>query len=245
MRARVLLPLAGIPALHFLQCVGVEPVVTPSDSGQSAADGGLPPIDASGGGDSGVDGADAMPQLDAADSSATGGQDGGDAAQGSKQAFVTADAFDGRFDLADGGAGAGGVAAADQRCNEAASAAFPGRTFAAWLATSGGDAPSRIGAGPWYVGATLLGGKAELTTGALATSLDKTPQGTTLTTSQGAWTGTDDKGALDVGLSCSDWTIGTSAQSGEIGTVGGGGTIWTAAAARTCDAPRHLYCFEK
>jgi hypothetical protein len=237
---------AGLPAflVFLVNCVGDEPVVSAAnDDAGGAADGGdgaTSAGDANGVGDARADGADTAAPADASDG-APGG-DGGDASQGPKQAFVTADVYDGRFDPADGGTSGGGVAAADMRCDEAAASAFPGRTFTAWVATSGASAPSRLGTGPWYVGGALLGGKTELTTGALATLLDKTPQGATLTTSQGAWTGTDDKGAYN--LACNDWSSALSADSGEIGTVGGTSGVWTAAVVRTCEGTYHLYCFE-
>jgi hypothetical protein len=163
---------------------------------------------------------------------------------GTKQAFETPLAFNGRLD-AIGIPGAGGVAAGDARCMEAAQATFPGRMFVAWLSTSGASAASRlVGAGPWYVGNTYLGGIAELTSGGLKTPLHQGPDGVASPLPLGVWTGTSPDGTY-AGAACTDWTSAASGVSGEIGTGGGGGDTWTYATARACDSTYHLYCFEK
>jgi len=162
-----------------------------------------------------------------------------------KQAFETPLVFNGRLD-ANGVAGAGGLAAGDARCNEAAQAMFPGRMFVAWLSTSATPAKSRLTAGAsWYVGATLLGGLTELTTGALKTTLNKGPDGSAVATPLGVWTGTEGDGTENVGGTCTDWTTMSSGVSAEIGTSGASGIFWTYATLRTCDSTYHLYCFEK
>ncbi len=163
---------------------------------------------------------------------------------GPKQAFETSAAFNGRLD-ASGVPGAGGVAAGDQRCMEAAQGTFPGRTFVAWLSTAAVPAPARlVGGGPWYVGQTLLGDTNDLKTGKLRTPLDRDPDGVQIAASPlGVWTGTDDVGASS--LTCSDWSTPLSNASGEVGTTGGAGGNWTYGVTRTCNLAFHLYCFEK
>jgi hypothetical protein len=198
-----------------------------ADSGSDAALDGALSTDALAGGDA----ADAA--LDAA---------GDDA--GTKQAFETPLTFNGRLD-ANGVAGSGGLAAGDARCHEAALAKFPGRTFVAWLSTSTKSAASRLaGAGPWYVGATYLGGLTELTTGSLMTPLDKTPDGAAIVAPAGVWTGTEGDGTANAAI-CTDWTTISSGISAEIGSSGVSGTFWTYGTLRTCDSTYHLYCFEK
>lgn len=163
---------------------------------------------------------------------------------GTKQAFETPLVFNGRLD-ANGIAGAGGLAAGDARCMEAAQAAFPGRTFVAWLSTSATSAASRLaGGGPWYVGNTLLGGLAQLTTGTLKTPLHQGPTGVASPAPLGVWTGTMGDGTFSLS-SCTDWTSVASGVAGEIGTGGGGSDTWTYATQRSCDSAYHLYCFEK
>lgn len=163
---------------------------------------------------------------------------------GPKQAFVTPLTFNGRLD-APGVPGAGGFAAGDARCMEAAQATFPGRTFIAWLSTSGTSAASRLaGYGPWYVGNTYLANVAEVTSGSLKTTLHQGPDGVTTPIPLGVWTGTAATGAY-AGVACVDWTSVASGDTGEIGTGGGGGDTWTEATARGCDSVYHLYCFEK
>ena len=193
--------------------------------------------DALAGGDGG--GADAH---DASDAALDGPPNEGGT---TKQAFETPLTFNGRLD-ANGVAGAGGLAAGDARCNEAAQAMFPGRMFVAWLSTSVTPAKARLTVGAsWYVGATLLGGITELTTGTLKTALNKGPDGSAVPTPLGVWTGTEGDGTENVGGTCSDWTSNSSGVSGEVGSSGVSGTLWTYAVTRSCDTPYHLYCFEK
>lgn len=211
-----------------------SPLDPGSEGGNDAALGGDGAHDAAL--ESGVDDA-------ALESGIDGGTEAG-ADAGTLQAFETALAFNGRLD-APGVAGAGGLAAADARCMDAALATFPGRTFVAWLATTGTSAPARLGgSGPWYVGATYLGVLADLTSGHLKTTLHQDPTGVTAPLPLGVWTGTNGDGTLDF-TSCGDWTSPASGLSGEIGTGGGASTAWTFAAARSCDTSYHLYCFEK
>lgn len=194
--------------------------------------------------EAGKDGSlDAQADADAdADVIVEAGLDAADA--GHKQAFETPLVFNGRLD-APGVAGAGGLAAGDARCNEAAQAAFPGRTFKAWLSTTSTSAASRlVGLGPWYVGDAYLASLAELKTANLHTPLHQDPSGAAVGAPLGVWTGTDIDGTYALSA-CSDWTSAASNVSGEIGTGGGGGTAWTYATARSCDVGYHLYCFEQ
>jgi len=162
---------------------------------------GAMPSDALAGGDGA--GADAS---DANDAALDGTSEGGT----TKQAFETPLTFNGRLD-ANGVAGTGGFAAGDARCNEAAQAMFPGRSFVAWLSSSVTPAKARLTAGAqWYVGATLLGGITELTTGTLKTALNKAPDGSAVPTPLGVWTGTEGDGNENVGGTCTDWTTMSS-----------------------------------
>ena len=163
---------------------------------------------------------------------------------GPKQAFETSGTFNGRLDMS-GVPGAGGLAAGDQRCMEAAQATFPGRTFVAWLSTAAISAISRVaGGGPWYVGASYLGGELQLKTGTMKTPLNRDPQGVQIAGAVGVWTGTEEVGTPALGL-CSDWSTIASNDGAEIGTSGGANGTWTYAANRPCNYFFHLYCFEK
>jgi hypothetical protein len=218
-----------------------------SESGAGIDGAGLP------GSEAGLDGSIA-PGVDAANE---GGNEGGKDAEagaeagldagvdaGPKQAFETALTFNGRLDK-QGVAGVGGLAAGDARCMEAAQAAFPGRTFVAWLSTAGTSAASRlVGGGPWYVGNTFLGTYTDVTTSKLKTMLHSDPTGAAVGSPLGVWTGTNGMGTAEPGT-CNDWTSNTAAFSGEIGTGGGGADTWTYATQRSCDTTYHLYCFEK
>lgn len=125
-----------------------------------------------------------------------------------KQAFETSGTFNGRLDMS-GVPGAGGLAAGDQRCMEAAQATFPGRTFVAWLSTAAISAISRVaGGGPWYVGASYLGGELQLKTGTMKTPLNRDPQGVQTAGPVGVWTGTEEVGTPAFGL-CSDLALAT------------------------------------
>lgn len=214
--------------------------------GADAAGDGALGSDALSGGDATVDAPADGAIADAADGgNVADGSDGGDAGDaGPKQAFETPLTFNGRLD-ANGVAGAGGLAAGDARCHEAASATFPGRTFVAWLSTTSASAASRLaGGGPWYVGATYLGGVNELTTGTLKTALAKAPNGAAVPAPLGVWTGTEGDGTANAAR-CIDWTSILNADAAEIGTSGAAGIFWTYATARSCDSTYHLYCFEK
>jgi hypothetical protein len=226
-------------------------LVTDGGGGGTGSEGGPNAADATGGdpgSDAALDGAtaadapssgDAADAADAADATVEAAVDAGP-----KQAFETPLTFNGRLD-ANGIAGAGGVAAGDARCQEAALATFPGRTFVAWLSTGSASAASRLaGGGPWYVGANILGGLAELTTGTLKTLLDKAPNGAAIASPLGVWTGTNGNGTAN-GARCIEWSSIASADAAEIGTSGAIGISWTYATMRSCNSTYHLYCFEK
>lgn len=177
--------------------------------------------------------------LDATNDAAT------DAASALTQAFETPLVFNGRLD-APGVPGAGGLAAGDARCMEAAQSTFPGRTFKAWLSVPGTSAASRLaGGGPWYVGNTYFASLVQMTTSTETPAvLDKAPDGTPVTVQLGVWTGTDVDGT-PTPVTCSSWTDLTNASNGEVGTSGGASFAWTYAVTRTCANAYHLYCFER
>jgi hypothetical protein len=214
------------------------------------------PLDEDGGGGPGVD---AMAVIPSDGSNIDSGVDARDGAQdalgssvdagiesgvdaGPKQAFETAETFNGRFDKG-AVAGAGGLAAADARCNESAAMQFPGRTFAAWLSTGNTNAKDRIGSGPWYIGKQPLGTLTNLTTGTLITYLDKAADGTAIFPHGEVWTGTEGDGTANVDH-CQGWTSIDPMDNGEIGFDQNTTLYWTYAALRSCEQKFHLYCFE-
>ena len=243
------LVVAGTMTASCASMLGFEDGTLAADGGNSGtgSEGGPNPDAGDGAGgnpssDGAVDGAvaaDAPASGDAADAALDAAVDAGP-----KQAFETPLAFNGRLD-ANGVAGTGGFAAGDTRCQEAALATFPGRTFIAWLSTGSATAASRLaGGGPWYVGANLLGGLIELTTGTLMTPLDKAPNGAAIPTPIGVWTGTEGNGTANAAR-CFEWSSINSADAAEVGTSGATGGFWTSAALRSCNVAHHLYCFEK
>lgn len=160
-----------------------------------------------------------------------------------KQVFVTSTTTSG--DL-------GGLAGADQTCNELAIQASLAGYFRAWVSTVAGDAPSsrfRQFNGEY----TLVGGVdpviatdwADLTDGDLARPIEVSEAGTAVSGSFGdVWTGTNDFGDVFPAFNCSNWTIGQNAQEGRTGTSSSAG-MWSSANTATCNLLKRLYCMQQ
>ena len=226
--------LALFSMVALVHCVGDDPALvteTPTDEAGAGVETG---------------GMDAATASDTGGGSDTSSSDGGDGSTRPKQAFVTDAVFLGNMSIAGGAAGAGGVAAADMHCMEAAASTFPGRTFHALIAATGVNAFTHIGSGPWYIGANRVGAVADLMGGKdPLTPLNITESGKVLTTSSTAWVGAQINGDADVGYSCLDWSDATNVPAADVATIAGTGGTWFYADVSGCNNTRHLYCFEQ
>jgi hypothetical protein len=156
----------------------------------------------------------------------------------------------------------GGVAGADTRCQERATAAgLPGQ-YKAWLSdskSSPSKAFSRV-ADPYVLvdGTLIADGFEELTSGLLRHAINLTESRGTPTAEPssacafgGVWTATNTKGELeDAGLTCGDWANATRTQT-QFGSWNSFDDAWTAgcsggnSAALTCATSNALYCFQQ
>jgi hypothetical protein len=162
-----------------------------------------------------------------------GGTGGGSTAV-HKQAFITYSTY----------LGDEGVAAADAACNDDGAIAFSGRLFVAWVSTGTTSALARVGAGPWWLGAVLLGSATDLAANNLGTTFNRTPTGSAVATGEYVWTGTESGGVASADT-CADWTSRAMTVTGEMGQVGYAGASWTAATKPSCDHEGHFYCLER
>jgi hypothetical protein len=231
-----------VAPLMLVHCVGDSP--------------GTVVVTGDGGGDTGttVDGNSNSDANNGAQDSGVDSQspvDAGSKDAGPKQVFVTSGLFDGKFNAA-GKDGGGGPTAADARCMEAAAAAFPGRTFHAWIAVGTTAASARVGTGPWFVGSAPFGDLTLLTNAGTPITVPLTENGTPPDDPKLAWTGTDVNGAAPTDgdplsqTDCTDWTDSTSTGSGNVGVVEGANGFWTDSnPSNPCDTHLRIYCFEQ
>ena len=155
-----------------------------------------------------------------------------------KRVFVTKTTYTGDVD---------GLVGANALCQNAATAATLGGTWAAWLSDFNTDAIDRItSTGPWYL---LTGEMAFANKAALATSpavgIDVQEDGTRLVIGERVWTGTRAGGTTDgSGASqlCGEWfSIGGTGTIGNTSLTDGG---WTDAETLACTTAARLYCFQ-
>lgn len=59
-----------------------------------------------------------------------------------------------------------------------------------------------------------------------------------------AWTATKVTGDFDGTANCSDWTSGSGASTGSVGSTTSASS-WSGGATSPCNAPQHIYCFEQ
>ena len=142
----------------------------------------------------------------------------------------------------------GGLSGADAQCQSLADAAGLSGTYMAWLSDSSDSAADRLdhlGAFVRVDGTTIAGSWADLTDGSLAVAINRTEQGTIVSSSPGAvWTATATDGTLQGG-SCSNWTSASGASSATVGDHGATGATWTAGSTSPCSASLRLYCVER
>ena len=159
--------------------------------------------------------------------------------------FVTSQAFTGAL---------GGVAGADAKCQAAADGSISprinGRTFLAWISTSGTSPAGRFtrGVKPYVRSDGLLVANdwTDLTDLSLNHGISVDEAGVDHTAEGlAAWTGTSSKNGDYSGQACADWTSFTFIDKGDRGNVGGNGSGWSSNGGDVCGASHNLYCFEK
>lgn len=161
-----------------------------------------------------------------------------------RRVFVTKATFSG--DL-------GGIAGATAKCNAAAlastKAVLRGRSYLPWLSDGNGSVVGRLphGTAPYLRAddlavATSFG---DLVDAALTNPLAMDEDGNVLTDDgfDLVWTATNPSGA-SVPESCSNWSVGTIAQSGKVGKASTPSRSWTEWSFAGCQVAAHLYCIE-
>jgi hypothetical protein len=154
----------------------------------------------------------------------------------------------------------GGLAGADQKCQDSANAANLEGTWKAWLSDNNASASGRINHFNFPFkrldGITIANDWADLTDGSIQAPINLTEAGTTVVrdpfndTSK-IWTGTNANGTTNTdGNNCQGWTS-SAGFSGSIGTTEGGSNItngrWSlSGTGASCGNNSYkLYCFEQ
>jgi uncharacterized repeat protein (TIGR02543 family) len=139
----------------------------------------------------------------------------------------------------------GGLAGADQICQQRASAAGLSGTYRAWLSTTTVNASSRLGAASGWIrrdGRPVVNTVADLTSGHLfyPPRLDELGNDVGNAT---AFTATSSNGTRNTAYTtCSDWTSAASALTA-FGEPNANSSIFTGFGAANCSTTRRLYCF--
>jgi hypothetical protein len=171
----------------------------------------------------------------------TGGQGGppDSGAAAGKRIFITSATYEGYL---------GGLDGADAKCNTAASAAFLGGTWKAWLSDASTNAIDRINdVGPWSLlnGTRVFNNKANLATFPHS-AIDVTDHGNH-EPGPGVWTGTLIGGTKSVNH-CDSWLATSLSERGTSG-MSSSASSWTEISGLEGDYCRetrlHLYCIEQ
>jgi hypothetical protein len=169
-------------------------------------------------------------------------------AEGCHRVFVTNSTWQGNL---------GGLAGADQKCQNAASTAGLGGTWKAWISDSIINASQRLNHSIIsYMrmsedGTVIANNWNDLTDGTLQHSIDVNEYRSIVPIS-GVWTGTDISGSA-TSIDCNGWTSseailhGTSGLSSEVDYYWTGSSSGNGSAAGSCSnlGEEHLYCFEQ
>ena len=158
--------------------------------------------------------------------------------------FVTSDTWSGDH---------GGVAGADQHCQDAADAAGLGGVWVAWLSSTSRSARDQVGPGPYVLldGTVIATDLADLTDGGIAHAIDLDETGTLRST--WVYTGSTDDGTRGTNTStnglCTDWTRGCGVCYGNhfygnAGRSDQSNDDWTDRGWLFCSTSAALYCFE-
>jgi hypothetical protein len=144
----------------------------------------------------------------------------------------------------------GGLAGADAKCQDRATAAGLSGTFKAWLsaAGTGNSAAERLThATVRYVrvdGAQVAANWTDLVDTALTASISIDEFGNPFTGSNAAWTGTHGDGS-NAPSNCNSWLSSTGLDSGHFGAVPATNGQWTGNGTSACSIVFHLYCVEQ
>jgi hypothetical protein len=142
----------------------------------------------------------------------------------------------------------GGLAGADQLCNDAAAGAGLPGTYFAWLSTTAVSPPDRFmqSTGPYkrVDGTTIAANWADLIDGTIDATISLDENGNAVDGNDDVWTGTAGNGAGYDDSTCGDWTSSSGfAITGGTGYNTSG--LWTDAGRYTCEISGHLYCFQQ
>lgn len=163
-----------------------------------------------------------------------------------KRVFLTSSTYTGNL---------GGVAGADQKCQESAKTAGISGSWKAWVSVASSSVNTRFTRTSGnYVkldGSVIAHGWADLTDGQLdANGINQTEQGKTVTAQTSVWTNTmasgDSATYADGTLNCNGFTIiGNGADMSMTGLSATGTYVWSNWIAETCTKSLPLYCFEQ
>jgi hypothetical protein len=162
-----------------------------------------------------------------------------------RKVFVTSQAWSGAF---------GGVAGADQKCQETADTvtSFSGKTWKAWISETGSTPGDRFTKDGKFVrvDGVPIAGSFDRLFDPYYTQLDAPirvdENGASVSVAAQVWVATQYDGTAYGGANdCAGWTDGTSTSTGVTGVAVASSSAWEAASTQACDAPQHLYCFEQ
>ena len=151
-----------------------------------------------------------------------------------KRAFQTSSTYDGNL---------GGVAGADQKCQDAADAVPLGGTWKAWLRTSVYDirTASTQNDGPYVMvdGTVVANNWTDLVDGSIDAPMQITEL-SAVATGLNPWTG------QTTGTNyCTDWTTNSSGVTGRVGSPTSTAAAWESNTTSNCNIARPLLCFEQ
>ena len=162
-----------------------------------------------------------------------------------RKVFVTAQSWTGAL---------GGVAGADQKCQDAANAvtSLSGKTFKGWISEVGSTPSDRFTKDGKFVrvDGVQIASTWDRFFDAYYISLDAPisldENGIKVGAGVAAWNSTASNGtAWGSPYDCAGWTDGTAASRGLTGTALASSSLWSEGLDFTCDTPQHLYCFEQ
>jgi hypothetical protein len=159
-----------------------------------------------------------------------------------KRVFATSTGSDGNV---------GGLAGADQKCQDRAVAAGLGGRWRAWLSTSSVNAKDRVLDTTYRTldGRLVATNKADLTDGAITSLINVDEFGAPAGVN--VWTGTQSNGTVYSGNTCLDWTSASENTFGGFGLSDSGVNSWTYwvididPIAQCAISTLSLYCFEQ
>ena len=150
----------------------------------------------------------------------------------------------------------GGIAGADAKCQELASAAGLSGTYMAWLSDSATYAAERLthSAGRYVRtdGAGIAFGWEDLIDGTIMNPINFDESGHLIGPTDYVWTGTRDDGTLiDPSMTCANWTSGSYGINGIVGNKTMTDTCWTDFRcigwylSTACGSPGRIYCVQQ